>query len=347
MPRKKRTDDDGNEHYQQVVEMDPQDAKVRKILQAMPGGLKCMNLFRYPEGNKGGRPEYIDEISPEQFSFQGIKQSFGGGRFFVEWENADGTCTRSNFDIAGSYRDFKDPKPVEDEEDDEPMKQIPQPQPVQQNGIDPVQLMMMLQKAEERAEARIIKMMEMLRPQQIQQPPDMTKQVFEIVEKLAPMMQGDGGNPILSVIGQFREPIMKIIDSVHAAMTRPAVAPSGPPPFVHAHVEQPNTTKPTEDDMMKVLIRQYLPVFVNAARSNGNPDVYADMILDQIPEIMYPKLANWLLSDTWFQDIVAIEKNVEFQAGWWNLLRASIVQGVEEHAASNLQPAPDSEHSED
>ena len=98
--------------------------------------------------------------------------------------------------------------------------------------------------------------------------------------------------------------------------------------------------------MLKLLIRQYLPVFVNAARSNGNPDIYADMILEQIPETMYPRLQQWL-AGSWFQDIVAIEKNIEFQAGWWNLLKTSLLEGMKEHAASNVQSSSDSEHSED
>lgn len=351
MPRRKRTDDDGTEVITKVIELDPQDEKVRKILQSMPGGLKCLSLFRYPEGNRGGRPEYIDEISPDQFSFQSIKQSFGGGRFKVEWTDEDGTVRQSGFDIAGSYRDFKDPKPVEEDDKEEGMKQPIHPQPVTQAQVmDPIQLMMLLQKAEERAEARMLKMMEMLRPQQVQQSPDVTKQVFDIVEKIAPMMQGgDGGgaSPWIMAFTQFKEPILKIVDGIHTALTRPAVLPSGPPP-VQASI-QPNPSPsqaPSEDDMLKLLIRQYIPVFINAARNNGNPDIYADMILEQLPESMYPKITEWLNTPTWFNDIRAIESIVDAQAGWWTLLRVSLLQGIQDHASS-VQSTSDPEHSED
>lgn len=98
--------------------------------------------------------------------------------------------------------------------------------------------------------------------------------------------------------------------------------------------------------MIKILIKQYLPVFVNAARNNGNPDIYADMVLEQIPETMYPKLEQWLNSETWFLDLTQYEKNIEFQAGWWNLLRTSLLEGMKTDASS-LQPATDSEHGED
>jgi uncharacterized membrane protein len=188
---------------------------------------------------------------------------------------------------------------------------------------------------------------ELMRPQQ--QPPDVTKQVFEIVEKIAPMMAGGdgGGSPWMMALTQFKEPILKIVDSIQIALQRPSVVPSGPPPQVHAHV-QPNPPQPKEEDMLKLLIRQYLPVFINAARQNGNPDIYADMILEQIPQTMYPKLQQWLSTPVWFDDVKSHDPIViEAQAGWWNLLRGSLLEGMKPDAASDLQPASDSELGED
>jgi hypothetical protein len=349
MPRKRnRSQDDDVETMVKTVEVDPQDAKVRKIFAAMPGGLKCLSVFRYPDGNKGGRPQYLDDISPEQFDFKTIKSMFGGGRFYVRWDNEDGTESKSNFDIAGPYVNFNH------DDDDEPEKTIDvnpqpfQPQPVQtvQQGIDPLMMMKLIQDARKEAREEMRTMMEFMRPPA--PAPDATKQVFDLVEKIVPLIQsgGDGGSPWLAVLSQFREPISKIVDSVQVALSRQAVPHSGPPP-VQAQVQaNPSPTQPSEDDMIKLLIRQYLPVFINAARSNGNPEVYADMILDQVPESLYPKLEAWLSTPAWFTDIVAIEKNVEFQAGWWNLLRVAILEGLQPNASS-VQPAPNSELSED
>lgn len=350
MPRRKKNNDvdDEIDVQSRVVEVDPQDHKVRRLMQMMPGGLKCLQVFRYAPGSKGGRPTYIDDISPEQFDFKTMKSMFGGGKFQVKWDNEDGSVSKGDFDIAGPYINF-DSQP-EVERTPEPVFQPAVNQPVQpaQQGIDPFQLMQMMQKAEERGEARMMKLLEFMRPQQ--QSPDVTKQVFEIVEKIAPMMSGgDGGSPWMVALTQFKEPLLKIVDSVHAALTRPPVPPNPPVP-PKAPVAQPSLdqhSQPSEDDMLKLLIRQYLPVFVNAARNNGNPDIYADMVLEQIPESMYPKLKEWLEGPTWVQDITSIEKNIEFQLGWWHLLKSSLIEGIKENAVGDVQHATDSEHRED
>lgn len=343
MPRRRKPDDEDIETIQRTIEIDPQDAKVRKILASMPGGLKCLNVFRYPEGNKGGRPSYLDDISPEQFNFHTIKQMFGGGKFFVRWDNEDGTESKSNFDISAPRINFDMPEPVEEDVNPpQPHTQAFQPiQPVQQ-GIDPMMIFRMMQDARREAREEMRIMMEMMKPPP--PPPDMTKQVFEIVEKLAPMMGGDGGSPWMSALTQFREPILKIVDSVHQALSRGNTAQVPP---VQANV-QPNTPQmpKREDDMIGLLVRQALPVLINGASKNADPAFYADMILDQVPETAYTKLSQWLMNPQCLEDLCVIEPGIRFQQEWWNSLRTALI-GALTNASSNVQPASDSEHSQD
>lgn len=349
MPRKKRT-------IETVLEDEPEketqienaESDIENALKSVPGGVTTIKLYRVLP--QGGRPKFLTELSPEEFSESNVKEMYGGGSYKIRAQKSNGKWGVSMFDIEGYPKKLKptDMEEDPDEEEDEPQP-IPQPQQVVQQAsqFDAFAMMKMMQAAEDRGEARMMKMLELMRPQQ--QSPDVTKQVFEIVEKIAPMMAGGdgGGSPLMMVLGQFKEPIVKIIDSIHAAMSRPAVIPSGPPPHVHAQV-QPNPPQPKEEDMLKLLIRQYLPVFINAARQNGNPDLYADMILEQIPQNMYPKLEQWLSTPVWFDDVKSHDPIViEAQAGWWNLLRASLLEGMKPDAASDLQPASDTEHGQD
>lgn len=349
MPRKKKIDDDDIETVERVIEVDPQDLKVRRLMQSMPGGLKCMQVFRYSPGTKGGRPTYIDDISPEQFDFKTLKTMFGGGKFQVKWDNEDGSISKGDFDIAGPYINF-DHQP-EVERTPEPItinqpspSQISQP-PQSSQSITPMDMLRMIQEARREAREEMRSMLELMRPQQ--QNPDVTKQVFEIVEKIAPMMSsGDGGgNPWMMALAQFKEPILKIVDSVHVALTRPQVAPSGPPPSQSIHAPLAQSAQAQEEDMFKLLIRQYLPVFVNAARTGGDVGIYADMVLEQVPSTMYPKLQEWL-NGTWFEDLKSHDKNIEYQAGWWNELRTYILEGLKPDASS-IQSNSTSEFSED
>lgn len=346
MPRRKKTVIELEDEPEKETQIENAESDIENALKSVPGGVTSVKLYRVLP--QGGRPKFLTELSPEEFSETNVKEMYGGGSYKIRAQKSNGKWGVSMFDIEGFPKKLKPSDIEEDPDEEEEETHNPQPQQVvqQSSSFDAFAMMKMMQAAEDRGEARMMKMLELMRPQQ--QPPDVTKQVFEIVEKIAPMMAGGdgGGSPWMMALTQFKEPILKIVDSIQIALQRPSVVPSGPPPQVHAHVQPNPTQPPSEDDMLKLLIRQYLPVFVNAARSNGNPDIYADMILEQIPETMYPRLQQWL-AGSWFQDIVAIEKNIEFQAGWWNLLKTSLLEGMKEHAASNLQSSSDTEHSED
>lgn len=346
MPRRKKTVIELEDEPEKDTQIENAESDIENALKSVPGGVTSVKLYRVLP--QGGRPKFLTELSPEEFSETNVKEMYGGGSYKIRAQKSTGKWGVSMFDIEGFPKKLKPSDIEEDPDEEEEETPTSQPQQVvqQSSSFDAFAMMKMLQAAEDRGEARMMKMLELMRPQQ--QPPDVTKQVFEIVEKIAPMMAGGdgGGSPWMMALTQFKEPILKIVDSIQIALQRPSVVPSGPPPQVHAHVQPNPTQPPSEDDMLKLLIRQYLPVFVNAARSNGNPDIYADMILEQIPETMYPRLQQWL-AGSWFQDIVAIEKNIEFQAGWWNLLKTSLLEGMKEHAASNIQSSSDSEHGED
>jgi hypothetical protein len=348
MPRKKRVIETVLEDEpEKETQIENEESDIENALKSVPGGVTTVKLYRVLP--QGGRPKFLTELSPEEFSESNVKEMYGGGSYKIRAQKGNGKWGVSMFDIDGPPKKLAPVDMEDDPDEEEPAQMHQQPQQVIQQApqLDPFMMMKMLQQAEDRGEARMMKMLELMRPQQ--QNPDVTKQVFEIVEKIAPMMAGgDGGSsPWMMALTQFREPIMKIVDSIHQAVSKPSFASSGPPPQVHADIQPNPPQPPKEDDMIKILIRQYLPVFVNAARNNGNPDIYADMVLEQIPETMYPKLEHWLNTPTWFLDLTQIEKNIEFQAGWWNLLRTSLLEGMKPDAASNLQSASDSQHGED
>lgn len=348
MPRRKKTTIELEDEPEKDTQIENAESDIENALKSVPGGVTSIKLYRVLP--QGGRPKFLTELSPEEFSESNVKEMYGGGSYKIRAQKGNGKWGVSMFDIEGFPKKLK-PSDMEedpDEEEEETPNPIHQQIVQQAPQFDAFAIMKMMQAAEDRGEARMMKMLEMMRPQQ--QSPDVTKQVFEIVEKIAPMMAGGdgGGSPWMMALTQFKEPILKIVDSIHVALSRQPVPPSGPPPHVHAQVQPNPPQQPREDDMLKVLIRQYLPVFVNAARQNGSPDLYADMILEQIPQTMYPKLEQWLSTPAWFEDVKSHDPIViEAQAGWWNLLRSSLLEGMKPDVASSLQSATDSEFSED
>lgn len=344
MPRKKNPRIELEDEPEKETVIENAESDIEDALRSVPGGITTVKLYRVLP--QGGRPKFLTELAPEEFSEANVKEMYGGGSYKIRARKSDGRWGASMFDIEGFPKKLAPTDLEDDPDDEEPTLAIHPQQIVQQSPqINPFELMKMMQTAEERGEARMMKMLELMRPQQ--QPPDVTKQVFEIVEKIAPMMAGDGGSPWMAALSQFREPILKIVDSIHSAMTRQPMPVQAPASHVHASIQPNPSQQPKEEDMLKLLIRQYLPMFVNAARINGSPDIYADMILEQIPQTMYPKLQAWLSTPVWFDDVKSYDPVViEGQSEWWHLLKDSLLEGLKSNASS-LQPTSDSEHSED
>lgn len=326
-------------------QIDSEDQEMESIRNSLPGGVRCISVYRMHKAGLGGRPKFIAEIPPEQFRESFIQEMYGGGNYFGRWTKKDGTTIRYPFDIEGPEKILGNAQELyqgsREEEEERTVHLQAQPQPV---GLNPMDVFRMMQDARKEAREEMRMMLDMMRP--AQQSPDMTKQVFDIVEKLAPMMSGgDGGSPWMMALAQFKEPIIKLVDSISQAATRPAQTPFQPAGRPTMAAPSAPVQAQTEDDMIKFMMKQYLPVFVNAASKNGDPALYADMVLDQIPESAYPKLKEWLESATCLEEIAALEPAVMYQRDWWNTLRVSIVEAIIDHA-NRLQSASASSESE-
>lgn len=330
------------EEEKKEEEIDYEDSEMESIAKSLPGGVRCISIYRMHKAGLGGRPKFIAEIPPEQFRESVIQEMYGGGSYFGRWTKKDGTTIRYSFDIEGPEKTFTEP---EKEKEEERMIDVV---PVQQPGMDTAQILRLIQETRKEAREEMRMLLELMRPQA--QSPDTTAQVFNLVEKIVPLIQsgGDGGSPWLMALSQFKEPILKLVDAIGTAASKPNV-PVAPPQITPIRqpvqqspvqpVPQSQPTQPTEHDMLQVLIRQYLPIFVNAAAKNADPDLYADMVLDQVPQTMYPKLKEWLENPAYLEDIAKIEPGVRFQADWWISLRSSILMAmIETNATSGVQP---------
>jgi len=322
------------------VALEDGDTDIQEALRSVPGGISTVKLYRILP--QGGRPKFLTEMSPDMFSEASVQDTYGGGIYKIRARKNDGKWGWNTFEIEGAPKRLAPIEYDEEEEDTQPVQPVQQPTQ-QAPQYDPFMLMQMMQKAQEQGEQRILKMMEFMRPQQ--QSPDVTKQVFEIVEKIAPMMSGGegGGSNWIMALSQFKEPILKIVDTIQVALTRPAAVPVQNPPS--APVQQSLNQPKAEDDMIGLLIRQALPVLINGATKNADPALYADMILDQVPETAYPKLAQWLGSPNCLEDLCKIEPGIRFQQEWWASLRETLA-GALNDARTGVQPATDPEHSE-
>lgn len=384
MPRIKKkitTEMIGEEEDEKDLEDDAEDLAIESAVMDFAEGERLVKLYRYP-GNLGGRPRFLGGLAREDFNEVFIQERFGGGRFFGRWRKKNGQYTRFSFEIEGETKIITRAEEVrrEVEEQGEPYPYL-QRQGQQETGSDKINMidvlkMMAETRKESREEMRV--MLEMMRP--AQSAPDATEKVFSLVEKLAPLIsQGGGeggGNPWLFALSQLKEPLLKIVDTIQVAVTRgPAQAGPSPVPAQRplssaatlataSHVPGPGqpvephpqptaeVAQPTGGDMIEDSFKEYwrwhLPMLVKAASEKKDPDLYCDLVLDQVPSFAYPRLRAWLLKPGCL-DALAVHAPIiaqdPMQRVWWEALRGLLIDAISEElgdAPHNLQLVPDS-----
>lgn len=315
--------------------IDQEDQEMESIARSLPGGVRCINLYRMHRGGMGGRPKFIAQLPPEQFSEAFIQESYGGGSYFARWQKKDGSTLKYTFDIEGPEKILTEEAPP-----DEPTF-IPTTAP-DDRGLSTYDVLRLIQDARKEAREEMRSLVELLRPPA--PPPDATQQVFSLVERIVPLVaQGGGGdsNPWLFALSQFKEPIAKLVETVNHAVThaRPAapVTPATPPtpaarPAV-AVADGPSTTG-NDEMIVKLMLKQALPLLINGATKNADPELYGEMILDQVPSSAYNALREWLARPDCLEQIASIEPGVKFQADWWQALRAWLLDELSEHVVS-------------
>lgn len=373
MPKVKKritTEMIGDEEDEKDQQDDAEDLAIESAVMDFAEGERLVKLYRYP-GDLGGRPRFLGGLAREDFNEVFIQERFGGGRFFGRWRKKNGQYTRFSFEIEGETKVITRAEEVrrdDEEQGSEPYPYLNQRaqhagEDAQSSRIGMIDVLKMMAETRKEAREEMRVMLEMMRPAQAA--PDATEKVFSLVEKLAPLIsQGGGeggGNPWLFALSQLKEPLMKIVDTIQVAVARPVqVNPQTAParPMVPKTVEtaaptinqepQPVVVAPTEGDMIVDSFKEYLPMLVKAASEKKDPDLYCDLILDQVPRFAYDRLRVWLLKPGCL-DALAVHAPIiaqdPMQRVWWGDLRGLLIEALNEDlgdAPANLQLVPDS-----
>lgn len=324
-------------------QLDQDEADIDNVLRSIPGGATTVKLYRMRP--QGGRPKFLTTIPPEMFSESYLQDTYGGGIYLLRARRKDGSYGRSTFEIEGPEKITKDE--YEDYQEEIP-KYIPaQPAPA---TIDPMMMMKLIQDARREARQEFRDMLEMMKPQMNPQPvqSNATEQVFSLVEKIVPLIGqggGDSSSPWLMALTHFKEPLTQLVNTLSMVAARPS-AQAAPHHSAHAHHEpiqnhQPiQSAQPSEDNVIRQMIQMYLPVFINAAAKNADPEFYADMILDQVPDNLYPKLREYLDRPDCLDRLATLEPGIRFQQEWWSSLRQYVIDGIQgaTHGNTSVQP---------
>lgn len=149
----------------------------------------------------------------------------------------------------------------------------------------------------------------------------------------------------MAFLGQMAEPLGQIIQGTamstqskdRATMRHPLTQP------------QPQTTQPKEPTMVNpklMFIKASIGTLINAAAKKSDPTLYADVVMDQIPDAFFPQFIGMLEKDEWFAEMTSIHPGVKDHAEWFTSLRNEILLALSETDDGEPNNESDNVHSE-
>jgi hypothetical protein len=87
--------------------------------------------------------------------------------------------------------------------------------------------------------------------------------------------------------------------------------------------------------IIKRALAQQLPVLLRGAQSESDPGVYAQLILDQVPQVYLGPMVEYLKKPDWFDLLAAADGRVVAHRAWFEALGSEVVRAT----SSELPPA--------
>lgn len=343
-------------------EVDPGDQEISEAFAQLPQNDPCIELHR--TSKVGGRPVFLEQLTPALLSPAYIAEKFGGGIYVARARYKDGTPVRCTIEIAG------DPFPVQRSVPNPAMAPVHSPAPpapqepliVEGDDKGMAQVLQYMIRRMEQSETAFLEKMKLYKElfgaeKKQETPLDVALQMFQRGLDAASMTEG-GASPWMMLAREFKDPLLKIVDTVQLAVARaqppgarPPGAGAGAPPTKPAQGTPPRSGAPENPEpgsppTLAQRFAGFCPLLLTAAARNADPGSYAGVILDQVPQSAYPQLYDWLKDPRCLEQLMQIEPGIRFQAEWWEELRTSLVETLGEelgHADRTVQPAPDSE----
>lgn len=279
---------------------------VLAVLAQLGESAPSVDVFRRNQRTR--RYEFVDNLPAESFSLDVVKDSWGGGEYQVRPKNPAGQYikgTTRTFTIAGAPREPSaepDPAPTPD-----PLAgQLGTLRDLMQGirddlrerrasgGTDPLELGIKLAGQIQQANTPLLEQLIKLstsKREEARDPLEMLDHVLEVADRVRAGSSGESSG-VVNQLG--RELITLFRESRGAAAARPTPGPRGAPPVT------PNRD-PSEPSWVPFMA-QSVPSLLQLARAGRDPNTYAVVLLDQLPEPAVEYLGRLLGEGDSFRD---------------------------------------------
>lgn len=313
-----------------------------------------ITIFRFSDDElHRGRPAFIDEMAPSEFSVGEVRRRYGGGRFKAVGKNRKTKTKREmEFLIEGARRIPRDLHQDKKEEGPSHATYLGQPP---QSNLEAA-MVALSQSIQEGFNTLTGKMLEAALQKH---GPSMQELEEHFIQKLSiykglfdgnrgpgatvqdtialakTMMEAgqqgpvEGQPPWMYVLERFGDKFAPLLDAISKPRTAPMPTP-GPQTGPFAERTPMSETSPKQEpDQLTLLIGQYVPLIANMCRMGHEVERATDTVLSYCPEPQLEILKNWLKQDDWFEKIVKVIPAVEPQMGWWFKLREDLIYAIE------------------
>ena len=350
------------------------DEELDELLADFPQNDVCLEIYRIQP--QGGRPAFLDEMMPSEFTFGQIAREHGGGRYMAKGLYKTGKKRKMFFEIEGepfpvkrkssgatvangpldSIHPIRIPQSTVELEAEIPVGKMPGEQGEMYAAVMGMmtKLLTQNQNSEMQFLEKMVKYRELFganaapaKEAPIDQLVNMFTKGIETAGRVGGGGGGDDSSFWIMMARELKDPLLKLAETVQSA-----VSGRGAPVQINPGVTTPVQPKPAQETLdsmsgepMKALmpmIKQMLPMLVNGASKGTNVEFYSDLILDQAPESAYPDFLKFLQTPGCLNKLAMLEPMILAQRAWWVELQNALIAGLtEELHGTAVQPESD------
>lgn len=337
--------------------IDAEDEELDTVFSQFPQHDACIELFRTTE--KGGKPAFLEDISPAEFTFGYVCQTYGGGRYIAKGKYKDGSMVKRNFDIEGSS--FPVRRKVPEGAPGPSIAPIPIPQPErievlrdergQPDALATVVSMMKtlvveLRSSEDQVLDKMMKYKALFGS--VEKPQTPVAEAISMIKtgiELGSTAGNDGGIPWLMIVDKLQAPLTELASAFTRGITRqnPGLTPPSPSPTRIPEPSAPVGEPATMETILVGALKGMLPMLVTGAALKADPGFYSDLLLDQIPRQFYATAKIWLEKPDCLDVLIQMNAAVANDRLWFESLRSELTGALAAelgHASGTIQPEP-------
>jgi len=325
---------------------DPQDAILQKIDEMDSMENATFRVYRQNEGNSS-KMDFLFTVPVDKYTvfddlLSYIRDNYGGGDYRIHLRGP--TDTGSNQLITNKLFSIAEPKKAESQQRNEMTSVVEsmmgelramreemnrayteranQPQQASQNPMDMMKSMV-----------EMMTMMHGMMPQPNQiQPKTLAEQMKELKEmrEFAEEFGGDGkSDGFSSLVKDGLKPMMDLIQQ--ETKMRQEARQRGveyQPPKQNPDQKGTAEVNPSELDEGTKAMLGNVKTLIIAAQRGGDPETYADMVLDFLPQEKYMELYNFLIIPDCMDTIIHHVPEVGNHREWFEKLRVGILESL-------------------